>query len=104
MTARHEAYRGPHGCRWPALHHRRTKHEWQRDLRQRHQEQPSDLFFSRAPHAAQILLAVAPPYDAAQRRAKHDSRHDTPFEQGGYGYPRDRTDRDQDDGWRDGLG
>ena len=76
----------------------------QRDGRQGDQEGAADLALRRARHMAEILVPVAPPDHEAQRDRQHDAGQQAAGEQSGDRHAGHRTDGDQHEARRNGLG
>ncbi|MNJ57996.1 hypothetical protein D3C77_536080 [compost metagenome] len=87
-----------------AFDHRGADHKGQGHGGQRNHEEAADLFEAEALHQAQVFLAIAPPHHRAQGQAQHHGGQQAAREQRGDRHARDRTDGDQHDGRRNGLG
>ena len=85
-------------------HHCGANHERQRDRGHRDQQAAQNLRAARALHVRQVLVAIAPPHQRAQREPQHDGRQHPAREQGGDRDAGHRSDREQHQAGRNGFG
>ena len=87
-----------------ALHDCGANHEGQGDRRHRDQQAAQDLRAARALHVRQVLVAIAPPHQRAQRQSQHHCRQHPAGKQGGDRDPCHRPDREQHQAGGNGFG